>query len=124
VRWNSSDTIVATVSTSGLITAKTAGTAVITVSTEDGGFTAFCTLTVNWPTGIQELDTKINAYWFAGRLYVHSPVAETIQVYSLQSMLLYSFEKPMGAADYSVDKSNGAILIVKGGSGWVRKIIR
>ena len=46
VTWSSSDTAVATVSTSGLVTAVAAGTAIITVTTQDGGFTSTCAVTV------------------------------------------------------------------------------
>ena len=46
VTWTSNNTSVATVSSSGVVTAKAAGTATITVMTNDGGRTAFCTVTV------------------------------------------------------------------------------
>jgi uncharacterized protein YjdB len=46
VSWSSSDTAVATVSSSGLVTGVAEGTATITVTTEDGSFTAQCTITV------------------------------------------------------------------------------
>ena len=46
VTWSSSNTNVATVSSSGVVTAKAAGTATITVTTKDGGKTATCALTV------------------------------------------------------------------------------
>ncbi|MDH8702246.1 uncharacterized protein YjdB [Dysgonomonadaceae bacterium PH5-43] len=45
--WSSSDESVATVSETGLVTAIAAGTATITVTTEDGGFKAECGITVN-----------------------------------------------------------------------------
>lgn len=52
VTWSSSNTKVATVS-KGVITAKKAGSAVITVKTADGGFTAACNVTVVVPvTGV------------------------------------------------------------------------
>ena len=46
VIWTSSDTMIATVDTSGLMTAKSPGKASITVSTNDGGFMDACNLTV------------------------------------------------------------------------------
>ncbi len=46
VTWTSSDAKVATVS-SGMVTAVAPGTATITVTTADGGFTATCKVTVN-----------------------------------------------------------------------------
>jgi uncharacterized protein YxeA len=46
VYWESSRPSVATVSNGGRVTAVGAGTAVITVTTEDGGFTADCSVTV------------------------------------------------------------------------------
>ena len=46
VSWKSSDTNVASVSIDGFVSAITAGTAVITVTTDDGSMTASCTVTV------------------------------------------------------------------------------
>ena len=46
VTWTSNNTTVATVSSSGVVTAKTPGTATITVKTNDGSKTATCTVTV------------------------------------------------------------------------------
>ncbi len=46
VSWSSSNTNVATVSNTGLVTAVSAGSATITVTTDDGGFTATCNVTV------------------------------------------------------------------------------
>lgn len=47
VTWSSSNAAVATVDEQGLVTVHAAGTAVITVTTKDGGFTAACTVTVS-----------------------------------------------------------------------------
>ena len=47
VSWSSSNTNVATVDTSGKVTAKAAGTATITVTTVDGSKKATCNVTVN-----------------------------------------------------------------------------
>jgi len=46
VTWSSSDESVATVSYAGVVTGIAAGTAIITVTTVDGGYTASCTVTV------------------------------------------------------------------------------
>lgn len=46
VTWSSNNTNIATVSSTGLITAKAAGNATITVTTQDGNKTATCTVTV------------------------------------------------------------------------------
>ncbi|MBO4417653.1 MAG: Ig-like domain-containing protein [Bacteroidales bacterium] len=48
--WSSSDTGVATVSSEGVVTAVSAGTATITATTYDGGLTASCAVTVTRPT--------------------------------------------------------------------------
>jgi len=54
VSWSSSNNAIATVSANGLVTAIGAGTATITVTTADGGFTKTATITV---AAIQEPDT-------------------------------------------------------------------
>jgi uncharacterized protein YjdB len=46
VTWSSSNTSVATVSSSGVVTGVAAGSATITVTTQDGGLTATCAVTV------------------------------------------------------------------------------
>ena len=123
VTWSSSVPSVATVS-NGLITALSAGATTITVTTEDGEFTATCAVTVKLPTGISNVSDEINAYSNNGRLYVNSPVAETIHVYSVSGVLLYNFQKPAGMANYSIEKVQDAVLIVRGDTGWVKKVIR
>lgn len=47
VTWSSSNVAVATVDEQGLVTVHAAGTAVITATTKDGGFTAACTVTAS-----------------------------------------------------------------------------
>lgn len=72
VNWKSSDTSVATVSTKGVVTGVSAGTATITATTADGGFKAECTVTVtdeNKPVqaedGYYEIATGNQLKWFA-----------------------------------------------------------
>jgi uncharacterized protein YjdB len=47
VIWSSNNNTIATVSATGVVTAKAAGTAIITATTEDGAKTTICTVTVN-----------------------------------------------------------------------------
>lgn len=47
VKWSSSDTSVAKVNSEGVVTAIGSGSAVITATTEDGGYTAECNVTVS-----------------------------------------------------------------------------
>jgi len=58
-----------------------------------------------------------------GRLSVQSPDVETVYVYSLSGILLHEFQKTTGLAEKNIDKSVSKILIVKGSTGWVKKVI-
>ena len=61
VNWESSDETVATVNENGVVTAVAIGEATITVTTEDGGFTATCTVTVSAvaATGVSVDETAV-----------------------------------------------------------------
>ena len=64
VSWSSSNEAVATVSADGTVTAKSAGTAVITATTENGK-TASCTITVNKKdtyTGLRDVDGQLKYF--------------------------------------------------------------
>ncbi|MDR1983721.1 MAG: Ig-like domain-containing protein [Prevotellaceae bacterium] len=50
ISWKIDNAAVATIDANGLVTGKSAGTAIITVTTNDGGKTATCTVTVTNPT--------------------------------------------------------------------------
>ncbi|WP_457943379.1 Ig-like domain-containing protein [Caproiciproducens sp. LBM24188] len=67
VQWTSSDESVATVDSFGKILAVKPGTAIITATTHDGGFTAFCTVTVIIPvTGISLDKTSLTLIRLSG----------------------------------------------------------
>lgn len=78
VSWESSDTFVATVSDSGLITAVSEGTATITVTTEDGGLTASCLVTVikedsGDDDGHEYVDLGLSVKWATCNIGASSP---------------------------------------------------
>ncbi len=71
VSYASSSNSVATVSSTGLVTAIAAGTATVTVTTQDGSFTAHSVITVTGSTGFtvhyyrpSTWGTGINVYWW------------------------------------------------------------
>jgi len=72
VSWSSSETSVATVNPGGLVTAVSAGTATITVTSVDGGFTDACVLTVIAPVD-RLIDAEIPVQVYPG---------DTITVYA------------------------------------------
>ena len=53
VTWSSGNTSVATVDSNGTVTGVSTGTAVITATTTDGGYTASCTVTVTEPVMVE-----------------------------------------------------------------------
>ena len=82
VSWSSSDPSVAPVSSTGLVTAKAEGTAVITVTTSDGGYTASCTVTVTDPNRPQQdedgtylIGNAEELQWFAAEVNEHNTYA-------------------------------------------------
>ena len=124
VTWSSDDETVATVSATGLITAVSKGTATITVTTQDGSKTATCTVEVSAKTGISNVLAEISAYAIGDLLYIQSPVAEKVQIYSISGVLLQNFQKAEGKTSYSMNRVKGMVLIVKGSSGWTKKVIK
>lgn len=68
LNWISGNEAVATVDENGLVTAISAGRAVITVLTEDGGYSAGCEIMVSVPTGIEGVDDPdLSIYYDSNR---------------------------------------------------------
>jgi hypothetical protein len=58
----------------------------------------------------------------SGRFYVDSPTSETVYVYSFTGKLLHSSRKEAGKAEFDLPEY-GKLLIVRGSSGWARKLM-
>ncbi|MDR0733153.1 MAG: hypothetical protein LBF08_03710, partial [Dysgonamonadaceae bacterium] len=83
-----------------------------------------CTLS-RYPTGIASISSQDVRVSLDGQnLSIASPVAERVTVYSVAGALLHRLEKPAGEASFAVASTASAqVLIVRGSSGWARKII-
>lgn len=66
VTWSSSSPAIATVSSTGLVTAKACGTATITATTAEGGFTARSAITVTQPVTAISLSNSATIFTVAG----------------------------------------------------------
>jgi hypothetical protein len=62
--------------------------------------------------------------YFNSRLYVNTPVAERIAIYSLDGRMIYQAQKQSGIATFNLYSLPRGVLIVRGDSGWVKKIIK
>jgi len=75
------------------------------------------------PTGIVGTKTvAANVYESAGNLYIESGVSETFSIYTASGVKIYQSEKTPGATSVSCDRFPKGLLIVKGNSGWVKKV--
>ncbi|MDR1500620.1 MAG: YDG domain-containing protein, partial [Tannerellaceae bacterium] len=121
VGWISSDETVATV-TNGRVTGIAIGTATISAITNDGGYTATCTVIVSNATGIESGDGAIRVYIDETTIYVDSPSSEIISVYSFTGQLLFLSAKPEGQATFTpATRIAEKALIIKGSTGWTTK---
>ena len=65
-----------------------------------------------------------NVYISGRILYIESNVSETIDIYTTSGVKVYNTTKTPGVITVSGNHLSGNVLIVKGSSGWVKKVIR
>jgi hypothetical protein len=65
-----------------------------------------------------------DVFYANGILFVNTPSAERIDVYSVSGSLLYQAQKPAGEATFNLSHLPKGVYIVKGSSGWTEKIVK
>ena len=111
ITWRSSDEAVATVE-GGTVKAVGAGTATITVRTEDGGHTATCVVTVTDPTGTEAVSGE-QVYVKEGILYVELTHAQRFQVISAAGKLLHDAKGMAGQTRLPMQAFPAGIYFVR-----------
>ncbi|GHV51230.1 hypothetical protein FACS1894181_12790 [Bacteroidia bacterium] len=74
------------------------------------------------PVGNESAEVGTSVYFRNHTLYICSPVAETVEVYSFSGAKLLQAKKEAGEAFFTVQAGDKAV-IVRGSSGWTRKAI-
>jgi len=102
VTWSTSNPDAATVSQDGVVTAVGAGEAVITVTTEDGGFSAECTVTVSAAGNVFSADFSDNSAYIRNNVSPGSVKGYAIAAVYTKDMSLVAidrkaFEVPAGS---------------------------
>jgi hypothetical protein len=80
-------------------------------------------VSISAPSGLTSVEA-LTVWYVNGILTVHTPKAERIEIYSVSGQRLYVARKEAGKATFDLNGLPRGVLIVRGGSGWVRKIVR
>lgn len=112
VTWSTSDATVATVQ-EGTVTAVAAGTATITVTTEDGSHTAACTVTVKDPVYSMTTDTAVLSFDSKTEGYADAPAAKTVTITNTGNQPL-TLARPASTANFEVGTLSATELPVNG----------
>ncbi len=107
VVWSSSNDAVVTVA-DGLVTAVAEGNAVITVRTEDGGFTAECNVKVTVVDGLEEL--SVNGIYYRNNV-IYNDNALSLHVYDTNGRLVAS-----GNGNIDMSSMQSGVYIVRNGN--------
>lgn len=89
VSWSSSDATIASVDKDGNVKALKAGTCKITVTTEDGDYTATCDITVTIATGIDELLAANRIYTDYGQIIVEPTTSLEVLITDMTGRIVY-----------------------------------
>lgn len=111
VTWSSNDDTIATVDNNGNVTAVAAGTATITVTTADGGYTATCTVTVKDPVYSMATDTAVLSFDSKTEGYADAPAAKTVTITNTGDQPL-TLAQPASTANFEVGTLSKTALAV------------
>lgn len=114
VTWKSSDDKIATVDKDGKVTAVAIGKATITVTTEDGGKTAICVVTVDAATGLEELIANTRVYGQDHAIRIEPAMSVNVLVVSMNGQLIYN---DIVSSATQIPVPAAGIYIVKLGTG-------
>ncbi|MDR2231601.1 MAG: leucine-rich repeat protein [Tannerella sp.] len=82
-------------------------------------------LRIDRTTATERIDqTAVQSYIYNNKLYINSPNAESIRIYSITGMLLQTAQKPSGVFQMPLNGLKNGILIITGSSGWARKAVK
>lgn len=113
VTWSSDNETVATVDANGNVTAMAAGTATITVTTEDGSHTATCKVTVKDPVYSMATDTAVLSFDSKTEGYADAPAAKTVTITNTGNQPL-TLAQPASTANFEVGSLSATELPVNG----------
>lgn len=75
-------------------------------------------------TGIDAIHiSEVKIFSDGDALVIDSPLAETIDVYSITGARIYHGTKPAGKITVQIPGLPGKMMVVKGGSNWVKKVM-
>jgi len=76
--------------------------------------------------GIQIVDAEAQVIvnLTGGNLLVNSQAAETVEIYSVSGELLHATQKVAGESNIPVANLPAGVYIIKGGSGWAKKVVK
>ncbi|MCD8270198.1 MAG: Ig-like domain-containing protein [Parabacteroides sp.] len=89
VSWSSNAPGIASVDNKGNVKALKAGTSTITVTTNDGGFTATCKITVSVSTGIDDILSGTRVYAQEGRIVVEPAMIVQVLVADMTGRVIW-----------------------------------